>query len=929
MKKIHGIFLAGVMALSLGGVLALAMPDEVKEVKADEADVLQFAGANAGINVIANTSKLPTNVSLSESSSAYTLTFNGYTYNNDPYYDTDHYDVAYGMRYEGKKDLIIVLNGNNSVTLNSHSSTYCYGFYIKRRDSSNNKLIFKGNGSLTVKGPTSTNAGQVYGLTSELTTYIEEENGTTNPTVKFTSGNTEDNGYASGGYCRGIYMKAPLYINRGTIEGYGGTCSIDHDYGAWNASIGLHCYNGYIQNGGTAKFVGNTGNRVSSSIGVVFANDEYYFNGGTASFIGGTVNGTGKSLGVYGFAKEYSNPTTQLNVSDDFKELNITGNSAAVGLNVKDDQPSLGGVNIKNAQDGYGWTNTAGTTGKTLIETTTTPKSVSGSLKKVRIGGVPKVTATGYNGAYDGAEHTISVTVTKPSTGATIKYGTTSGTYNLDAAPTYKNVGTYTVYYQVTATGFDTVTGSANVVIGKADFVNASVTLTGDAPIYDGNAHTPTVTATAETVDGCDYAFSYSTSQSGTYGEMPSFTEAGEYTVYWKAVAANHNDATGSFTFIICRVYTTQPSVTLTSEPFTYDGTAKTPTVSTAGETGDLTPITFTYSTSETGTYSTSLPSFTNAGEHTVYWKAEADGYETVTGSFTVTISKAESSFTSEPTAVSGLLYNGKNQALVNAGTSETGTVMYRVGEQGDFSSSVPTAKDVGENKVYYYVKGDANHSDTQVKYVNVSIAGNDKALLSSAISTGNDLYGIVADRYPEIAGTLKTAIDQAKAVFDNPNVTVEQIQKAINDLNAAMVAAVTAIIDSIENVTLNSGEEIRVAKEAYDTLPEAEKATIPQEHDKLVEKETIYVTLVTDHNTKVAVGVIFGILGGLILLVCGAWALMMFVFNKWIKKNGKAVRVFKFGNKQGKVRVLVFPCTFDYRFSEEIFDTKEDALNN
>ena len=76
------------------------------------------------------------------------------------------------------------------------------------------------------------------------------------------------------------------------------------------------------------------------------------------------------------------------------------------------------------------------------------------------------VSATGYTGAYDGQAH--GITVTAPA-GATVKYGTSAGTYNLNASPTYTNAGTYTVYYQVTKTGFDTVTGSATVTITKVD----------------------------------------------------------------------------------------------------------------------------------------------------------------------------------------------------------------------------------------------------------------------------------------------------------------------------------------------------------------------------------------------------------------------------------------------------------------------------
>ena len=75
------------------------------------------------------------------------------------------------------------------------------------------------------------------------------------------------------------------------------------------------------------------------------------------------------------------------------------------------------------------------------------------------------VTAEGFSGTYDGTAH--GITVTAPE-GATVKYGTAEGTYDLTASPTYTDAGTYTVYYQVTKQEYTTVTGSAVVAIAKA-----------------------------------------------------------------------------------------------------------------------------------------------------------------------------------------------------------------------------------------------------------------------------------------------------------------------------------------------------------------------------------------------------------------------------------------------------------------------------
>ena len=87
--------------------------------------------------------------------------------------------------------------------------------------------------------------------------------------------------------------------------------------------------------------------------------------------------------------------------------------------------------------------------------------------------------ATGFNGAYDKTAHAITVNAPE---GATIKYGTTEGTYDLDASPTYTNAGKYTVYYQVTKPAYTTFIGSADVEITKAaatiTFAKASISKT-------------------------------------------------------------------------------------------------------------------------------------------------------------------------------------------------------------------------------------------------------------------------------------------------------------------------------------------------------------------------------------------------------------------------------------------------------------------
>jgi hypothetical protein len=210
-----------------------------------------------------------------------------------------------------------------------------------------------------------------------------------------------------------------------------------------------------------------------------------------------------------------------------------------------------------------------------------------------------------------------------------------------------------------------------------------------------------------------------------------------------------------------------------------------------------------------------------------------------------------------------------------------------------------------------------------ETTYDNLKQAGADAAI--------NSINGIGNVEYTQES---KDKIDAARETYD----ALTEEQKALvtnystlthDEEVYAHVQEVVEKINDIGDVDLNSGDEINAAKEAYDSLTDEEKALIPNYHDTLVTKEETYTKLVHDHKVAVTCGIVFGILGGLILLVGIAYVLLMFVFNKWIKEGNKAVRVlrFKLGSKDGKERYLAFPCKFAYRTKEEVFNKKEDAL--
>ncbi len=66
-----------------------------------------------------------------------------------------------------------------------------------------------------------------------------------------------------------------------------------------------------------------------------------------------------------------------------------------------------------------------------------------------------------------------------------------------------------------------------------------------------------------------------------------------------------------------------------------------------------------------------------------------------------------------EPTAKEGLTYKGSAQALLNAGSTNDGTMQYKLmSSAADWSNSIPTATAVGTYEILWRVKGDETHFD-------------------------------------------------------------------------------------------------------------------------------------------------------------------------------------------------------------------------
>ena len=73
------------------------------------------------------------------------------------------------------------------------------------------------------------------------------------------------------------------------------------------------------------------------------------------------------------------------------------------------------------------------------------------------------------------------------------------------------------------------------------------------------------------------------------------------------------------------------------------------------------------------------------------------------------------------PTA-NALTYNGTEQALVTAGKTTGGTMLYRLGNS-EWSEQIPTAKNVGKYTVWYKVQGNAEYADVAEQSLTVTVS--------------------------------------------------------------------------------------------------------------------------------------------------------------------------------------------------------------
>jgi len=177
------------------------------------------------------------------------------------------------------------------------------------------------------------------------------------------------------------------------------------------------------------------------------------------------------------------------------------------------------------------------------------------------------ITANAYSGVYDKMGHTF--TLSGVPAGANVTYSETEDGYYSVAKPTRVEAGETVVYFKVSLKNYEDYYGSTKITILPVSIADKTVILSGFSFTYDGKAKTPSVTIT-DLVAGTDYTVSYTDNvNAGTA----------------KTVVTGKGNYSGTIEkeFTIIPASIAGKTVTLSQVSYTYDGAAKTPTVSVAG----------------------------------------------------------------------------------------------------------------------------------------------------------------------------------------------------------------------------------------------------------------------------------------------------------------------------------------------------------
>ena len=344
------------------------------------------------------------------------------------------------------------------------------------------------------------------------------------------------------------------------------------------------------------------------------------------------------------------------------------------------------------------------------------------------------------NLTYTGQEQAL-ITAGSVANYGTMQYSLTeNGTYSQDI-PTGTDAGTYTVWYRVIGdeNHNDTAPASVAVSIGQKPLTITKVACADK--IYAG---TTTVEPTSVIFDnmtlnrGTDYTVTarFDDASVGNGKNITATVTLMGQAAKNYALEQSSFMTTGSITKAAAPDFTKETALDIVNgHEKTYTVTLPTlPTLETPKEYGALTyeisgiKLDGRYYTSgakvENGALTLPIQKNdvkTTGSVGTVTVVIKSTNYEDITLTVNVNATDKLVPTVTAPTA-NALTYNGSEQALVTAGKTTGGTMLYRL-DDSKWSEQIPTAKKAGKYTVWYKVQGNVEYADVAEQSLTVTIS--------------------------------------------------------------------------------------------------------------------------------------------------------------------------------------------------------------
>lgn len=335
-------------------------------------------------------------------------------------------------------------------------------------------------------------------------------------------------------------------------------------------------------------------------------------------------------------------------------------------------------------------------------------------------GEITGLIVSGLTTQYDGNSYSVSTIIPD---GVTVTYSEDGIIYN-SSRPSYANAGTYKIYYKAEMTNYKSLSGYVSIVINPINISDMDITLDSYTYYYTGNQikPEPLVFNDGVVLDKSSYDVTYINN-----------VNVGKGTVYVTGIGNYSGIITVDFNIIKSNI----ENISIKGGTYTYNGTYRTIYVTVPSGCEVL------YSKNGVD-YSSSKPSYKNAGTYTIYYKIKKVNYNTIDGSVVLKINPINISNMTGTLAADLYTYTGY---YIKPGvTLKTST---RTIYSGNYNVIYTNNKNPGIGTVT--IKGKGNYTGTVTKTFKIkpnttyvtTVSGNKYATIKWSNVAGDSGYQI------------------------------------------------------------------------------------------------------------------------------------------------------------------------------------------